>query len=89
MLAPQRPQLFLGQAVLARRAVVDAAAITRYGWATGGAEVCVQNRGPGSNAALFGEVFHAVDDRLLAAVLKEPVSVRLKVTRVVLKERGL
>lgn len=80
-------QLFLGQAVLARRPVVDRYAIAHYGRRTGSAEVRVQNRRMRGHPAVLGEILHALNQRRLAAVLEQAVSVGLNVGGVVVEER--
>lgn len=89
MFSVNRPQLLLGQAVLARRPVVDHYPVAGNGRVTGGAEVGPQNWGSDGHPAVLGKILHAVDQRLLTAVFQEPVGVALKVARIVLEERGL
>ena len=55
----------------------------------GSPQVRVQDRRVSSDAAVFGQVFHAVGDRLLAAVDENVVGIGLEVAIFVVHERCL
>jgi hypothetical protein len=82
-------QFLFAEPVLARCPVVDGHAVRFHGRVPGGPEVDVQDGCPGGDAALFRKILHRLGHRRLAAVLKQLVGVRLKVTRVVFEERCL
>jgi hypothetical protein len=87
MLPVDRLQLILGQAVLPWRTVVNRDRITSDGWMAGRAQVRVEHWRMRGDSALFGEIFHRVDDRLLAAVFQQLVSVGLEIFVFAVEER--